>query len=98
MAKLNSGHAGNTQKATRSDLQHILGEMDDETAVAILALGPNVAQIEEANLWLSGGEDILSKQDRPIDAVVAPGVSLDRADTMWEYGTRALQAAQRRRP
>jgi hypothetical protein len=45
--------------------------MDDETVVAILALDPNVAQIEEANLWLSGGEETLAKEHRPVDAVVA---------------------------
>lgn len=70
MAKPNSGQSGNTQKATRSDLQHILGEMDDETAVTILALEPNIAQIEEANLWLSGGAEALAKEHRPLDAVV----------------------------
>jgi hypothetical protein len=71
MAKPNSGQSGNTQKATHSDLRHILGEMDDETAVAILALNPNVAQIEEVNVWLSGGEEVLAKEHRPVDAVVA---------------------------
>jgi hypothetical protein len=70
MAKPSSGQAGNTQRATHGDLRHILGEMDDETAVAILALDPNVAQIEEANLWLSGGEEVLAKEHRPVDAVV----------------------------
>jgi hypothetical protein len=71
MPKPNGGQAGKTQKATRDDLQHILGEMDDETAIAILALDPNVAQIEEANVWLSGGAEVLAKEHRPVDAVVS---------------------------
>jgi aryl-alcohol dehydrogenase-like predicted oxidoreductase len=32
-----------------------------------------------------------------IDTVVAPAVSIDVADTMWQHGTRALQASSRRR-
>jgi len=32
-----------------------------------------------------------------VDAVVPPGVTLDVVDTMWVYGTRALDATQRRR-
>lgn len=71
MSKPNSGQSGKVQKATRGDLQHILGEMDDETALAILALDPNVAQVEEAGIWLSGGEEILAKEHRPQDTVVA---------------------------
>jgi hypothetical protein len=71
MAKPNSGQAGNTERATRGDLRHILGEMDDEMVVAILALDPNVAQIEEANLWLNAGGENLAKEHRPVDAVVA---------------------------
>ena len=71
MSKPNSGQSGKAQKATRGDLQHILGEMDDETALAILALDPNVAQVEEASIWISGGGEILAKEHRPLDAVVA---------------------------
>ena len=32
-----------------------------------------------------------------IDAIVAPGVTLDIADTLWAHGTRALDPSQRRR-
>jgi hypothetical protein len=71
MAKSTNGQSGRTDKATRTDLQQILGDMDDETAVAILALDPNVAQIEEVGVWLSGDEDVLGKQRRPFDTVVA---------------------------
>ena len=53
------------------DLQHILGDVDDSTAVAILALRPSVAQLEEAQVWLSGAGDVLGKEHRPLDGVVA---------------------------
>ena len=71
MAETGNGQSGRTDKATRADLQQILGDMDDETAVAILALDPNVAQIEEVGVWLGGDEDILGKERRPVDTVVA---------------------------
>ena len=58
------------QDATGSDLHQILGDMDDSTAVAILALHPSVAQLEEARVWLNGGGDVLGKEHRPLDGVV----------------------------
>jgi hypothetical protein len=58
-------------EATGSDLHQILGDMDDSTAVAILALHPTVAQLEEARVWLNGGGDVLGKEHRPLDGVVA---------------------------
>lgn len=59
------------QEATGRDVHQILGDMDEGTAVAILALHPNVAQLEEARVWLSGGGDLLGKEQRPLDGVVA---------------------------
>ena len=59
------------QDATESDLHQILGDMDDSTALAILALHPSVAQLEEARVWLNGGGDVLGKEHRPLDGVVA---------------------------
>jgi hypothetical protein len=59
------------QEATGSDLHQMLGDMGDSTAVAILALHPSVAQLEEARVWLTGGDDVLGKEHRPLDGVVA---------------------------
>jgi hypothetical protein len=71
MPKPNSGHPMRGQEATGSDLHQILGDIDDSTAVAILALHPSVAQLEEARVWLNGGGDVLGKEHRPLDGVVA---------------------------
>ena len=57
--------------ATGSDVHQILGDMEDSTAVAILALHPSVGQLEEARLWLNGAGDVLGKAQRPLDGVVA---------------------------
>jgi hypothetical protein len=45
--------------------------VDDATAVAILTLGPTVAQLEEARVWLDGTGDVLGKGHRPLHGVVA---------------------------
>ena len=59
------------ERATAEDLHHILGAMDDATAVAILAMRPTVSQLEQARLWLDGAGDVMGKQQRPLDGVVA---------------------------
>jgi hypothetical protein len=71
MPKPKSGQPIRGQEAIGSDLHQILGEMDDSRAVAILALHPSVAQLEEARVWLNGGGDVLGKEHRPLDGVVA---------------------------
>jgi len=41
------------------------------TVLAILALHPTVAQLEEARVWLNGEGDVLGKEQRPLAGVVA---------------------------
>jgi hypothetical protein len=56
---------------TAEDVRHILGELDDATLVSILALQPSVAQVEAVRLWLNGSGDVLAREGRPLDGVVA---------------------------
>jgi hypothetical protein len=71
MAKSKSEQSASGREASGSDVHKILGEMEDSTAVAILALHPTVAQLEEARIWLDGAGDVLGKEHRPLDGVVA---------------------------
>ncbi len=71
MAKQKSGRSTRSQAANGGDVHQILGDLEDSTAVAILALRPTVAQLEEARLWLEGEGDVLGRQHRPLDGVVA---------------------------
>lgn len=71
MPTANSKPSTHDQTATGDDLHQILGDMDGSTAVAILALHPSLAQLEEARVWLSGTGDVLGKEHRPLDGVVA---------------------------
>jgi aryl-alcohol dehydrogenase-like predicted oxidoreductase len=65
-------------------------------AVSSAVIGPRTLEHLEGYLAADGvhlGDDVLDQ----IDGVVAPGTSIDVADTMWAYGTTALQASHRRR-
>ena len=80
MPKPNSGYPLHGKPATGQDLEQILGNMDASTAVAILALYPSVAQIEEARIWLDGAGDVLGKEQRPLDGTVARIFDMLRAE------------------
>ena len=65
-------------------------------AVSSVVVGPRtMSQLEG---YLTAADTALSDDllDR-VDEIVPSGVTIDVADTMWAYGTRALDAAQRRR-
>ena len=55
--------------ATRNDVKGILGDIDAAEMLAIMALKPTIADIEEASVWLDGDPDVfgalLSRDDRP---------------------------------
>jgi len=55
----------------RDDLRRILGDLDDAKIIEILALSPNLADLEEAAAWAGGDGDILAKSGRPLAGVVA---------------------------
>lgn len=51
--------------ATRADVVRLFGKIDDEDVVAVLALSPTVAEVEEAQAWLEGQGDTLARKGRP---------------------------------
>jgi hypothetical protein len=44
--------------ALAEDIRRILGSLDSDKAVAIMALQPTIAELEEASLWLAGDTDV----------------------------------------
>jgi hypothetical protein len=44
--------------ATRNDIKSILGDIDPAEMLAIIALKPTIADIEEASVWLDGDPDV----------------------------------------
>ncbi|MCC6887890.1 MAG: hypothetical protein IT536_05080 [Hyphomicrobiales bacterium] len=79
MAKSNSVQGDTTDRATQADL-HVLGDLDDETKVAILALNPTVAQIEQAGIWLNSRGEVASAGRPGLDAVVSQILDLVDSD------------------
>ncbi len=65
-------------------------------AVSTVLIGPRTLDQLEGSLTADGidlSDDVLDR----IDEIVPPASTVTIADTMWAYGTRALDPAQRRR-
>jgi aryl-alcohol dehydrogenase-like predicted oxidoreductase len=65
-------------------------------AVSTVLIGPRTMEQLEGSLAADGvrlSDDVLDR----IDEIVPPGSTVQIDDTMWQYGTRALDVAQRRR-
>ena len=65
---------------TREDLKAVLGELDDDKFLAILALNPTLADLEEAAVWAAGDGDILGERGRPLGAIAGEIVDILTAD------------------
>ena len=65
-------------------------------AVTAAIIGPRT--MEHLDTYLAaGGVDLSSDVLDRIDQIVPPGVTINVADNMWNFGTTALNAAFRRR-
>jgi hypothetical protein len=64
-----------TVLATRDDVIGILGEIDPPQMLAILALRPTIADIEQASLWLEGDTDVFGPGE-PIKGVASDVVTI----------------------
>jgi hypothetical protein len=51
-------NSGGTTLATHNDIIAILGNLDAEQMLAIMSLGPTIADIEKASVWLEGDADV----------------------------------------
>lgn len=67
MSKLDSAR---TASATPEDVREILGELDPAQMLAIMALKPTVADLEQASLWLEGDTDVFDAGE-PIKGVAS---------------------------
>ncbi len=76
MQKLNSG---GTAVATNADIKDILGSINSDKLLAILALRPTIAEVEEAAMWLSGDADVFGANE-PIKGNVSHIVTILTAE------------------
>jgi len=65
--------------ATSDDVTRILGTLDTEKAMEIMALRPTIPDVEEASLWLAGDTDIFGA-GRPLKPVAGEIVAILTAD------------------
>jgi len=73
------GPRGNAA-ASHEDLMHIIGEIDDDTAAAILALKPSVAEVEQAFMWVAGEGDVVDRTGHPLAGKTAAIVDILAAE------------------
>lgn len=64
-----------TVLATHVDIKGILGEIDPPQMLAIMALQPTIADIEQASLWLEGDTDVFGSGE-PIKGVASDVVTI----------------------
>jgi hypothetical protein len=64
----------------RDDLRRILGDVDDDKAIAILALNPSLTDLETAAIYAAGDGDVLAKSGRPLAGVAADILDILAAD------------------
>jgi aryl-alcohol dehydrogenase-like predicted oxidoreductase len=108
-ARYDGSHPSNAAKLEAADA---LGALADEAGLTLIQMavafathhpavtsaiiGPRTMDHLDGYLAADGidlSSDVLDR----IDAIVAPGVTINVADNMWEFGTTALAAASRRR-
>jgi hypothetical protein len=56
---------------TPQDVRDIVGDLDDARIAAILAIGANAEELEEAMAWASGESDVMGDLERPLTGAVA---------------------------
>jgi hypothetical protein len=62
--------------ATIADIRRLLAGIDDVTAAEILKLEPNVADLDEAIVWLAEGDDVQASSGRPHRPIAAAIVEM----------------------
>lgn len=71
--------SGGDSAATRDDVTGILGPLDFDQMLAILALHPTVAEVEQASIWLAGDSDVFGAEP-PIKGTAAEIVGIVTAN------------------
>ncbi|MBX6427127.1 MAG: hypothetical protein IRZ09_14525 [Variibacter sp.] len=72
--------ASGAAEVGRDDVRRILGDIDEDKILEILALKPTFAELEEAAIWVSGDGDVLARSGRPLTGLVADIVDILTAD------------------
>jgi hypothetical protein len=61
---------------TRDEIKAVLGDIDDNKIIEILALKPSLVDLEAAAMWLAGDSDILAKDGYQLSEAAAQIVDI----------------------
>lgn len=65
---------------SRDELIRVAGDVDESTLLAILALRPTIAEVEEAAAWITGSGDVVDRAGHPLTGVIAQIFDILTAD------------------
>lgn len=54
--------------ATREDIRHVFGELDDNLVANILAVQPTYRELSDAAIWVRGDGDLIAREHRELSA------------------------------
>jgi hypothetical protein len=80
MSKQQSGSPKQSAQVDRDELIRVLGEIDEDMIIDILALKPTLDDLEQAAIWAAGDGDVLARQGHPLSGVVADIVDILTTD------------------
>jgi hypothetical protein len=83
--------AGRRGQATSDDVARILGDLDPNKMLPILALEPSILDVEEASMWLAGDRDVFGP-GLPLQGVPSRIVAILTADEEEEAEEGATHA------
>ncbi|MCW5744855.1 MAG: hypothetical protein KIT36_01465 [Alphaproteobacteria bacterium] len=69
--------------ATLADIRRVLGDIDDVTVAEIAKLKPTIADLDEALMWLSEGDDvpvISGGPQRPVAAAIVDMLAVEEEE------------------
>lgn len=78
-----------TRRATRDDIRHMLGELDDVVVAEILAAQPSYGDLSEATIWARGDGDLTAREHKELSAeaiAIAEILSRQEDDEQAEPG------------
>lgn len=70
----------NPAPVSRADIESILGRVPDELATAIMQTGATAADVEIAENWACGQDDVMGKTRHPLEGPAAAVYEILRAD------------------
>lgn len=79
MGKPSANTSDRAKLALADDVKRVLGSLDNDKLVDIIALRPTINDVEEASLWLAGDADVYGAGE-PLKSVAGRIVEILTAD------------------